>query len=296
MLDGDKLLESIRTGLSQSTGEAVSLEWGGHLAGGDINQAALLTDGKRQWFLKYHSNAPAGMFAAEAWALREISGTGCIRAPAPVAYGTTGDTDWLVLEYIDLHRSGSESLLGEHLAALHRVSTGTHGWDHDNYIGSTPQINARHADWVEFWRDCRLRPQLEMAQAAGFRGHLAETGSRLLENLHLLLAGHEPLPSLLHGDLWSGNKAFTQDGWPVIFDPASYYGDRETDIAMTELFGGFGPGFYAAYQSSFPLTDGYRLRRDLYKLYHLLNHLNLFGGGYLSRCERIINSLLSQVL
>mgnify|MGYP001827912412 CR=1 FL=1 len=295
MSNSDELLESIRAGLSETTAEAAHLEWAANLPGGDINQAALLTDGKRQWFLKYHSNAPAGMFTAEARALQAISGTGCIRVPAPVAYGTTGDTDWLVLEHLDLHRGGSETLLGEQLAALHRVTAGTHGWDHDNYIGSTPQINTRHAGWVEFWRNCRLQPQLDMAQAAGFRGHLAEAGSRLLENLHLLLAGHDPAPSLLHGDLWSGNKAFTADGRPVIFDPASYYGDRETDIAMTELFGGFGPDFYAAYQSAYPLADGYRLRRDLYKLYHLLNHLNLFGGGYLSRCGRVINDLLAGI-
>jgi len=186
-------------------------------------------------------------------------------------------------------------LLGEQLASLHRVTADQHGWNRDNFIGSTPQYNTPCDDWLEFWQDCRLKPQLEMSHAAGFRGNLANAGRRLLENLHLLLAGHDPAPSLLHGDLWSGNKAFTPDGQPVIFDPATYYGDREADIAMTELFGGFGADFYAAYNASYPLPDRYPLRRDLYNLYHLLNHLNLFGGGYLSRCERIINNLLAQL-
>ncbi|MGD9265203.1 MAG: fructosamine kinase family protein, partial [Lysobacterales bacterium] len=116
---------------------------------------------------------------------------------------------------------------------------------------------------------------------------------RLLDALPRLLEGHRPAASLLHGDLWSGNKAYDAKGQPVIFDPASYYGDRETDIALTELFGGFGPDFYAAYRAAYPPDDGYRQRRDLYNLYHLLNHLNLFGGGYLSRCEQVIDQLLT---
>ena len=134
-----------------------------------------------------------------------------------------------------------------------------------------------------------------MARAAGHGKRLLNRGERLLENIDELMDGHQPAASLLHGDLWAGNKAFTTDGQPVIFDPASYYGDRETDIAMTELFGGFEADFYSAYQAHSPLPDGYRLRRDLYNLYHMLNHLNLFGGGYLSRCENMIDRLMAQV-
>ena len=134
-----------------------------------------------------------------------------------------------------------------------------------------------------------------MARLAGHSGLLQRNGERLLEHLDQILADHQPAASLLHGDLWAGNKAFTADGQPVIFDPASYYGDRETDIAMTELFGGFTADFYAAYQAHSPLPDCYRLRRDLYNLYHMLNNLNLFGGGYLSRCENMIDGLMAQV-
>ena len=134
-----------------------------------------------------------------------------------------------------------------------------------------------------------------MARAAGHAERLLNKGEQLLTYMDQLMDGHRPAASLLHGDLWAGNKAFTSDGQPVIFDPASYHGDRETDIAMTELFGGFDRSFYAAYEMHSPLPDGYQLRRDLYNLYHMLNHLNLFGGGYLSRCENMIESLLAQI-
>jgi fructosamine-3-kinase len=289
------LLDSIDTGLSEALGENTRLQWVRDLPGGDINRAALISDGNTDWFLKHHANAPDGMFAAEALALSEISDQGCIRVPSPIAHGSDGDTAWLVLEYLELTSDGPASLLGEQLAALHTVTGKQHGWSRDNYIGSTPQYNTACENWAEFWRDYRLRPQLEMAQAAGHGGRLLSKGERLLENIDQLMDGHQPAASLLHGDLWAGNKAFTSDGQPVIFDPASYYGDRETDIAMTELFGGFTADFYAAYQAHFPLPDGYRLRRDLYNLYHILNHLNLFGGGYLSRCEHMIGSLMAQV-
>jgi fructosamine-3-kinase len=178
---------------------------------------------------------------------------------------------------------------------MHGVTGTVHGWNRDNYIGTSPQINTQHENWHVFWRDCRLKPQLESARIKGY-STLFETGNRLLEVVGQLLDGHQPEDSLLHGDLWSGNAAFTPDGQPVIFDPASYYGDRETDIAMTELFGGFGPAFYSAYRTHAPLAAGYRIRHDLYNLYHLLNHLNLFGSAYLSRSENLIGMLISEVV
>lgn len=290
-----ELLESIHSGLTIALGDIGKLEWLRDLPGGDINRAALIRDGNTEWFLKYHQFAPDGMFAAEAQALIKVSATGCIRVPSPIAHGRHGDTSWLVLEFLELTHTGPAELLGEQLAALHHITSDQHGWTRDNYIGSTPQCNTRCNDWVEFWRESRLRPQLELAQAEGYGNRLLPKGERLLEVLDHLLDGHQPVASLLHGDLWSGNKAFSTNGRPVIFDPASYYGDRETDIAMTELFGGFGPEFYTAYEAHFPLANGYPVRRELYNLYHMLNHLNLFGGGYISRCEHMIESLLAQV-
>lgn len=289
------LLESIQTGLYERTGKPTDLQWVRGLHGGDINRAALVKSGETNWFVKYHVNAPQGMFEAEALALEKIAATGCIRAPEAVAWGSDNDTSWLVLEHLELTSSGPSELLGEQLAAMHEVTGDSFGWPHDNYIGSSPQFNRVTGNWVDFWRDYRLKPQLAMAESAGFGRRLSGSGERLLSDLDQLFGDHEPSPSLLHGDLWSGNKAFTTTGQPVIFDPASYYGDREADIAMTELFGGFGSEFYSAYQSHSPLPDGYKLRRELYNLYHMLNHLNLFGGGYLFRCENIIDGLLADI-
>jgi fructosamine-3-kinase len=295
MLCKSSLLEAIHNAMSDTLGKIAAPQWLQDLSGGDINRAALIGSSNRKWFLKYNQAAPDGMFAAEALALDEIGQQNCIKVPAPVVFGSDGDTAWLVLEYLELSAHGAAALLGEQLAALHSVKFQHFGWKRDNFIGSTAQINKHSNDWGEFWRDARLKPQLVMAEAAGFGAQLADKGHRLLENMSHFMENHRPAASLLHGDLWSGNKAFTLDGQPVVFDPASYYGDRETDIAMTELFGGFGADFYSAYNAISPLPDGYQLRRDLYNLYHMLNHLNLFGAGYLSRCERIIDHLLMQV-
>jgi fructosamine-3-kinase len=289
------MLESIRDALSETLGVVNDLRWEGSLSGGDISHAALIRSGSTKWFVKYHTNAPPAMFETEAQALTEISSPGCIRVPLPAALGRTGKTSWLVLEYLDLTSQGPAAQLGEQLAALHSIDHDRYGWTRNNYIGRNPQYNDPGDNWAGFWRDQRLQPQFTMAEAAGFGGRLLDRGERLLANLDLLMDGHQPAASLLHGDLWAGNKAFTRDGQAVIFDPASYHGDRETDMAMTELFGGFEPDFYAAYQAHSPLPDGYRLRRDLYNLYHVLNHLNLFGAAYLSRCEHMIGGLLSEI-
>ena len=235
-----------------------------------------------------------GIAAAEAKALNDISADACIRVPSPIALDSVGNTAWLVLEYLQLEHNGPASLLGEQLAAMHRVTHDHYGWTRDNFIGTTPQYNTCCENWTVFWRDYRLKPQFALAAAGGCGSRLLKKGEQLFAVMEQLMDGHQPDAALLHGDLWAGNKAYTAAGQPVIFDPASYHGDRETDIAMTELFGGFGPDFHAAYQAHSPLPDNYRLRRDLYNLYHMLNHLNLFGGGYLSRCENMIDSLVVQ--
>jgi len=291
----NSLLKSIGLGLSNTLERPVEVQWVSSLSGGDINHAALLNSGHTNWFLKYHQNSPEGMFAAEMRALTEIAESGVIKVPAPIAHGSDGNTAWLVLEHLELTSRGSASDLGEQLAAMHELTFERYGWIQNNYIGSTPQFNSPCDNWARFWRDNRLKPQLDMAKAGGFGVGLLDIGERLLDSMDQLMDGHQPAASLLHGDLWAGNKAFTRQGQAVIFDPASYHGDRETDIAMTELFGGFGPDFYSAYRAHYPLPDGYSLRRDLYNLYHMLNHLNLFGSGYLSRCINMIDSLLAQI-
>ena len=242
---------------------------------------------------------PSTRLAAEADGLAALRATGTVRVPATL---DADDTNGLVLEWLDLRgldaRSGAR--LGTDLAALHcapvpRALRGKFGWHRDNYIGATPQLNAVSSSWVGFWREQRLVPQLEQAAAAGHGRALQRCGEALAARLDVVLAAHAPAPALLHGDLWSGNAGALPDGTPVVFDPAVYVGDREADVAMTELFGGFPPAFHAAYRAAAPLDEGYTLRRDVYNLYHLLNHLNLFGAAYLSRCERTIARVLAEV-
>ena len=183
---------------------------------------------------------------------------------------------------------------GEALAELHGIVAPRHGWHHDNLLGATHQYNTPHGDWLEFWRENRLAVMLDAL--AGDEPALARDGDRLLSVLPTLLAGHAPEPSLLHGDLWSGNMAMDEAGRPVIYDPAVYYGDRETDLAMTELFGGFPASFYYAYEAVRPLVSGYQeIRRPLYQLYPLLVHVNLFGRSYVDATSRALRQVLRNV-
>ncbi len=233
------------------------------------------------------------MYVAEAAALDVIAATANIRVPRPIVHGYACGQSYLVLEYLELGLHGDAKLLGEQLAALHRCSAPQFGFAQDNFIGTTPQTNAWKDDWIAFWSEQRLGVQLQLAAENGHGGQLQSMGERLLDALPAFFAGYAPQPSLLHGDLWGGNHAFLADGTPTIFDPASYYGDRECDLAMTELFGGYPADFHAAYRAAWPLNEGYATRRELYNLYHILNHANLFGGGYVRQAEQMIQKLLS---
>ncbi|MFA7593140.1 MAG: fructosamine kinase family protein [Thiohalobacteraceae bacterium] len=265
------------------------------VGGGCINQAVRLPGVGRDFFVKLNDAAQADMFAAEAEGLREIAATRTVRVPAPVCWGVAGNKTYLVLEHLALGRGGNGALLGTQLAAMHRVTRAEFGWQRDNTIGSTPQINTPTADWVGFWRERRLGYQLELAASNGWGGELQRLGERLLLGLDGLFDDHRPRPSLLHGDLWGGNHGYLADGQPVIFDPAVSFGDREADLAMTELFGGFGDAFQTAYREAWPLETGYPLRRTLYNLYHVLNHLNLFGGGYHDQVVGMLRRLLAEL-
>ncbi|MBI5626988.1 MAG: fructosamine kinase family protein [Nitrosomonadales bacterium] len=169
------------------------------------------------------------------------------------------------------------------------------GFAHKNFIGTTPQPNGWKNSWIDFWREQRLGFQLRLAKQNGYGSQLQTLGERLIDALPAFFENHTPQPSLLHGDLWRGNHSFLADGTPVIFDPAPYYGDRECDLAMTELFGGYPADFYAAYRAAFPLDEGYAVRKDLYNLYHILNHANLFGNGYARQAEQMMLRLLAEV-
>lgn len=220
-----------------------------------------------------------------------------LRTPTPICCGVHQRTAYLVLEYIELGGSGTKSqkLLGRGLAELHRITSSRFGWHRDNTIGSTPQINTGTPAWVDFLRNRRLGYQLGLAAGNGMPQRITAAGELLLIRLGDFFTAYTPVPSLLHGDLWGGNVAADTSGRPVLYDPAVYFGDREADLAMTELFGGFSQVFYDAYTAAWPADEGYRLRKTLYNLYHVLNHFNLFSGGYGLQAGRMIHQLLAEL-
>lgn len=289
------LWQTISQAISRVTDEPFHATKHQSVGGGCINSAEIISDGSRSYFVKLNSTLSLTMFEAEADGLRELREPGAIAVPEPIATGTAEGQAYIVMEDLELGGSGSSAQLGRELAQLHRATQERFGWFRDNTIGSTPQYNSEHHDWVNFWREQRLGAQLEMAARKGAPGSLQRKGAELMESFQGFFSDYTPRPSLLHGDLWSGNYAFRHDGAPVIFDPAVYYGDREADIAMTELFGGFGGDFYAAYNEVWPLDKGYASRKTLYNLYHIINHFNLFGGGYASQAESMIERLLSEL-
>jgi protein-ribulosamine 3-kinase len=288
---------AIVASVEAATGERFPLSACTPLSGGCINQGYILAAGTRRVFVKTNTAQRLDMFEAEAEGLRAIRATRSVRAPEPLCMGRDATRSWLALEYLELTSCGTAGMaaLGQGLAAMHRSLGERFGWHRDNTIGATPQLNGPAGDWIEFWREQRLGYQLALAARGGHAGGLQRRGEQLLQNLAALFNGYRPQPSLLHGDLWAGNAACCGADAPVIFDPACYHGDREADVAMTELFGGFSVQFYASYRATWPLDAGYAVRRDLYNLYHVLNHLNLFGGGYRSQAERMIDRLLAEL-
>ena len=271
------------------------------VAGGCIHTAFRLSGrgrhGAQSYFVKLNEAAKAPMFAAEAEGLEALRVAGKLAVPTVVARGEDGDHAWLVLEWLELAPldAPAAARLGTALADQHRLPQERFGWARDNYIGSTPQPNGWHDDWLEFWRARRLVPQLRLAARNRLPSRLIDRGERLAADCEAFFRNHAARKSLLHGDLWGGNAARLESGSPAVFDPAVYVGDREADVAMTELFGGFPRDFAAAYAERWPLADGYRARRDFYNLYHVLNHANLFGGGYVRQAEQSVERLLAEI-
>lgn len=289
---------SIEHALTSLFGEGTRIAQSDRISGGDINEAygLTLTNGMHI-FMKSNTRKNAAFFTAESAGLNAIAQTKCIGTPRVLCSGATDDTpgySFLLLEFIDGKSRIPEywETFARQLAAMHQSSTtdfvpdGSYGFPNDNYIGAGKQINTPQESWISFFRDCRLKPQFQSA-AGYFDSADREKIETLLDRLDDFLIEPEQ-PSLLHGDLWSGNFLTGNDGKAWLIDPASYVGHAEADLAMTELFGGFSPAFYSAYQEAAPLQPGYHDRRDLYNLYHLLNHLNLFGGSYLSSVKRVL--------
>jgi fructosamine-3-kinase len=314
----------IATHISNVIGEAFEIKNRRSVSGGCINQGYAVIGDTGTYFVKLNRASLVQMFEAEALGLKQMLETRTIRVPKPICVGTVADSAYIVMEWLEFGGSGNTQAweeMGRQLAQMHRATPPQpneelkvgklkvessnlqpsnlqpstiekwFGWDLNNTIGSTPQINTWTSDWAEFFAEHRLGYQFQLARRRG--GHFPEQ-DRLLAIVPKLLA-HQSQPSLVHGDLWGGNAAITKSREPVILDPATYVGDREVDIAMTELFGGFPAAFYRGYNEVWPLDKGYEQRKTLYNLYHILNHFNLFGGGYWSQASRMLEQILDSV-
>ena len=290
--------DRLRRAIERAVGADANAQWQ-HAGATGWGDAWRLSIGAQRCFVKVASGERTAMLDAEADGLRAIADTRTVRAPRVAAIGAEGRHAYLVVEWLDLSAQTNSAALGSVLAQMHRAKPESgprgerFGWHRDNFVGATPQANGWSDDWPAFFVERRLAPQFALAASNGFADQLQRRGEQVLRRVHALLQRHDATPSLVHGDLWSGNAATLAGGMPVVYDPAVYVGDREVDLAMTELFGGFGATFGRAYAARWPLTDGYPLRRTVYNLYHLLNHLNLFGATYLAHVERSIDEILA---
>ena len=249
------------------------------------------------YFIKIGSLNDLTLLMSEKIGLEALAVTRAIKVPKVIFVGETSTCSFLICEYLDLKKDNlfSGKILGKQLALLHQNSNEFFGLSKDNWIGLNPQKNHWQENWISFFKKYRLQPQLIWAFERGYRSSLEEKSERLMEALPLFFDQYKPKPSLLHGDLWSGNWGTINNTTPVIFDPAIYYGDREADMAMTKLFGGFPQVFYDAYNYQWGLDYGFKVRQNLYNLYHLLNHLTLFGEVYLRQTIDVFEQLLSEI-
>jgi protein-ribulosamine 3-kinase len=289
--------QAIEKSISHALSSSFTVRSAHAVAGGCINEAVRLEGATQRFFVKLNQAGMEDLFAAETAGLEALRETEAVLAPAPICLGNDRERSWLVLDFVELGSSqpNTSAVLGEQLAAMHRHTSATFGFHRNNYIGNTKQPNNPGQDWIRFVADQRIGFQLDLARRNDAPGSLFDSGQRLLEGLSAFFDTYQPTPSLLHGDLWGGNWGCTPAGEPVIFDPAVYFGDREADLAMTELFGGFDDRFYQSYRQSWALDPGYKTRKVLYNLYHILNHFNLFGGGYAGQAQGMIDRLLAEI-
>ena len=297
----DPLAAALGGAIAEALGARFTVSLVVGVGGGCIHKAVKVegedASGERAFLAKTNDPDAAPMFSAEAEGLGALREAAAIRVPHVIAQGKDDERAWLVLEWLDLAPLDGKSAgrLGDALAAQHRIPQERFGWARDNFIGSSPQVNGWSDDWHAFWRDRRLHAQLRFAAHNRLPSRMIDRGERLAADCQAFFRTYSPARSLLHGDLWGGNAAALADGTPVVFDPAVYVGDREADVAMTELFGGYPKEFKAAYAQSWALDDGYRTRRNFYNLYHVLNHANLFAGGYVRQAEQSIERLLAEI-
>lgn len=289
-----KIKHQLESLLTESTGEKIEIKPGVPISGGCINSAmTIYTNVGDTFFLKYNINESPKMFEAEAKGLIELAKPGVILIPKVIAYSENNSKDipFILMEYLPSTAKSKQYYeeFGRQFAELHKFTQDRFGFDEDNFIGSTPQKNDWMDNWVDFYREKRLGFQIQLAKDNNYWNNELDTlWDSVSSQLDGLIGKTNEAASLLHGDLWSGNYIVGPNGEPCIIDPAVYYGHREADLAMTELFGGFHPNFYASYNETYPLEPGYKERSKLYQLYHLINHLNLFGTGYLGQVQSIL--------
>ncbi len=293
--------QDIKASLESHLGSKIIINSTTPVSGGDISQAYMLDCNAGRFFVKTNHAEHHGMFSSEANALKTIKeniNEGC---PKVICTDHNSNSSFIILEYLELSSRPSNSIencrtkLAQLVAKLHSCVNETDksfGWCEDNFIGLTPQPNTWLHNWKDFFIEYRIEPQFRLAEKNGFSGKIKSQKTSLFRAIETILADHTPKATLLHGDFWSGNYSFDQQGQPWIFDPASYYGDPETDIAMTELFGGFGLSFYRTYYKILPQKPGYDTRKSVYNLYHMFNHLNLFGSGYLPQVQSYIKRVI----
>ncbi len=286
-----RLVIAVAASLRKALGVDARMESAQCMTGGDSHRAMKLRYDDRDWFIKIDRAGALPLFQTELRGLQALAKTGCLAVPQAVVADADHSHAWLALPHESLRGAGDAAALGAGLACLHRHSAASHGWCEDNFLGRTRQFNPALDDWTDFWWRRRLLPQLDLAAVNGFGATLSPLADRLRRACEHRLS-HAPPPSLLHGDLWGGNHGYRPGGTPIIFDPAPWFGDRETDLAMMRLFGGFDPEVFRAYERAWPLPPGAEERVGLYQLYHLLNHLNLFGGGWLGRVESTARALV----
>lgn len=284
--------QSIEDEIKTATGDSFKILTTDLVLGGDINQAYKISDGCSQYFVKINDADHMSHFEAEAYALKQIKSAQQISCPDVIAQGKTHEHSYLVLNYIPLSPGNEKNWyqLGQKLALLHKnVQHGKYGWQSDNYIGDTLQPNAWSKNWRTFFAEQRIGWQLQLLHEKSIK--LGDV-DHITSVCHDALGHHATEPCLVHGDLWHGNLGFT-DSEAVIFDPACYYGDREVDIAMTELFGYLPQDFYQGYQDFYPIKSGFEQRKIIYNFYHVLNHANLFGGVYIEQAKALLSRVMT---
>ncbi|MEZ8026124.1 hypothetical protein A1OW_03230 [Enterovibrio norvegicus] len=281
---------SLSVQLSLTLGQQFEVDEKTPIDGGDINECYAISSGNIRFFVKVNSRESLAIYEAEAESLRHLANSGAVSVPQVIYIGVIKEKAVLVLDYIPMKPLNEESayLLGREMAHLHQWGDQLeYGFDIDNFVGTTEQRNNWHRKWANFFADHRIGLLLKLAEERGMSFGDVES---IVESIKERLTGHQPKPSLLHGDLWTGNASMSIHG-PIVYDPACYWGDREVDIATTQLFSGFPERFYEGYAEVWPLDEEFESRKDIYNLYHMLNHCLLFGGHYLEETEALITKL-----